>query len=162
MVLKGKIRPMPSPPTAGRPEEEWQISNAFDNQFQLPVLFYVGCSSPILFGATMLEVLIAFAFVGLRYAHAIIHITENRCHPALFRLYGRACRPFPVLAPIVIRLIAAAVGVAALRSAGRCCRHRCARGYRGASPPGLRGLEGLGHCQPLCRAGPRRHRQPRL
>ena len=113
MVLKGKIRPDAiATDRRGWPKEEWQISNAFDNQFQLPVLFYVGCFLAILFGATMLEVLIAFAFVGLRYAHAIIHITDNH----VIRRFSVYTAGLVVLSlfwlDLVIRLIAAAVGVA--------------------------------------------------
>ena len=54
-----------------------QLGNAVDNQFQLPVLFYVACLIAIGFGATLLEVLLAAAFVVTRYVHAFIHVTSN-------------------------------------------------------------------------------------
>ncbi|MDB5542089.1 MAG: hypothetical protein JWQ89_3816 [Devosia sp.] len=61
----------------GWPERERKVSNAFDNQFQLPVLFYVACLLAIGFGANLLEVLLALAFVVSRYVHAFIHVTTN-------------------------------------------------------------------------------------
>ena len=55
------------------------LSNCFDNQFQLPVLFYVAGLLTLWAGAvSWLELLLAWAFVALRYAHAAIHITTNR------------------------------------------------------------------------------------
>jgi hypothetical protein len=57
------------------------LSNSFDNQFQLPVLFYVGAVLAIIVGGvTWLEVIAAWLFVALRYAHAAIHVTTNRVH----------------------------------------------------------------------------------
>ena len=55
------------------------LSNCFDNQFQLPVLFYVAVLLTLWAGTvSWLELLLAWAFVALRYAHAAIHITTNR------------------------------------------------------------------------------------
>lgn len=53
-------------------------SNSLENQFQLPVLFYVICltaaitqsSSTILLG-------LAWVYVALRYLHAFVHVTTN-------------------------------------------------------------------------------------
>ncbi|WP_193336377.1 MAPEG family protein [Devosia beringensis] len=54
------------------------LSNSFDNQFQLPVLFYVAALLALLLGGvTWLEVVAAWLFVALRYVHAIIHVTTN-------------------------------------------------------------------------------------
>ena len=54
------------------------LSNSFDNQFQLPVLFYVVALLALLLGGvTWLETIAALLFVALRYAHAIIHVTTN-------------------------------------------------------------------------------------
>jgi hypothetical protein len=54
------------------------LSNNFDNQFQLPVLFYVA-ALVALFAAvpSWVEVLLAWLFVALRYVHAVIHVTTN-------------------------------------------------------------------------------------
>lgn len=57
------------------------LSNNFDNQFQLPVLFYVVALLAMWSGGTnWAEVILAWLFVALRYAHAAIHVTTNRVH----------------------------------------------------------------------------------
>ena len=54
------------------------LSNSFDNQFQLPVLFYVvALLALMLGGVTWLETIAAGLFVALRLAHAVIHVTTN-------------------------------------------------------------------------------------
>jgi len=54
------------------------LSNSFDNQFQLPVLFYVVALLALLLGGvTWLETIAALLFVALRYAHAFVHVTTN-------------------------------------------------------------------------------------
>ncbi|PYE90457.1 MAPEG family protein [Phyllobacterium leguminum] len=48
------------------------------NQFELPVLFYVVCLSLyVLNGATLIAVLLAWAFVITRILHAAVHVTSN-------------------------------------------------------------------------------------
>ncbi|UYN99831.1 MAG: MAPEG family protein [Devosia sp.] len=57
------------------------LSNSFDNQFQLPVLFYVVAIFALWSGGTnWSELALAWGFVALRYAHAAIHVTTNRVH----------------------------------------------------------------------------------
>jgi hypothetical protein len=57
------------------------LSNNFDNQFQLPVLFYVAALLALQLGLVgWLEVLLSWLFVACRYAHAAIHVTTNRVH----------------------------------------------------------------------------------
>ena len=54
------------------------LSNNFDNQFQLPVLFYVGALLALWLGApSLLDVVLAWLFVASRYGHAAIHVTSN-------------------------------------------------------------------------------------
>jgi len=54
------------------------LSNSFDNQFQLPVLFYVAALLALFASAPgWVEVVLAWLFVALRYAHAFIHLTSN-------------------------------------------------------------------------------------
>lgn len=54
------------------------LSNNFDNQFQLPTLFYVAALLALFASATSwVEVVLAWVFVGLRYVHAVIHVTTN-------------------------------------------------------------------------------------
>ena len=61
------------------PERITQISQSFDNQFQLPVLFYtlVGLA---LVTTKVDQALVwgAWAFVGSRLVHAFVHVTSNR------------------------------------------------------------------------------------
>lgn len=56
------------------------LSNNFDNQFQLPVLFYVAAIFTLYATPIWFDVLLAWLFVGLRYVHAVIHVTTNRVH----------------------------------------------------------------------------------
>ena len=56
-----------------------QIANSFDNQFQLPVLFYVlAILSIITRHADVIFVVLAWIFVASRVAHAYVHTTSNR------------------------------------------------------------------------------------
>jgi hypothetical protein len=55
-----------------------QIANAYDNQFQLPVLFYVVVIiALVLRKADLLFVILSWVFVVLRILHAAIHTTSN-------------------------------------------------------------------------------------
>ncbi|MEM9233781.1 MAG: MAPEG family protein, partial [Pseudomonadota bacterium] len=55
-----------------------QVANSFNNQFQLPVLFYLACIFAILFGEMGLWAgVFAWGFVGARIAHAAIHCSYN-------------------------------------------------------------------------------------
>ena len=57
------------------------LSNSFDNQFQLPVLFFVGALVALHLGTiSWVETALASAFVVLRYIHAIIHVTTNHVY----------------------------------------------------------------------------------
>ena len=58
------------------------LSNNFDNQFQLPVLFYVAALLALWSGTVgWVEVVFAWAFVALRCVHAAIHTTSNSLLP---------------------------------------------------------------------------------
>lgn len=55
-----------------------QASNNFKNQFELPVLFYIGVAFAIILRKTdYVLVLLAWAFVVSRYVHALIHLGPN-------------------------------------------------------------------------------------
>lgn len=61
------------------PQRTQQIANSFDNQFQLPILFYVLTILAIITRhADLLFVVMAWIFVLLRLAHAFVHTTSNR------------------------------------------------------------------------------------
>ncbi len=56
-----------------------QVANNFNNQFQLPVLFYVLTILSIMTRhADVLFVTLAWIFVLARLAHAYVHVTSNR------------------------------------------------------------------------------------
>src|SRR5262245_7617123 len=60
------------------PKRETQIANAYHNQLELPVLFYLLTVLAIYTKqADLLFVLLAWLFVLLRLAQACIHITNN-------------------------------------------------------------------------------------
>ena len=111
MVLRGKVRIEDiALDKEAWPERARQASNAVDNQFQLPVLFYVACLVAIGFGATLLEVVLAALFVLSRYVHAFIHITDNH----VVRRFQAYVVGFAVLcvfwADLLVRLLPVAFG----------------------------------------------------
>jgi hypothetical protein len=59
------------------PENEKRVSNALDNQFQLPVLFYLGGGLSLYFGSIWIEVAAAWLFVLSRIVHAAVFATTN-------------------------------------------------------------------------------------
>ncbi len=61
------------------PKRETQIANAYHNQLELPVLFYVlTILALITRQADLLFVVLAWIFVVLRLVHAYSHVTSNR------------------------------------------------------------------------------------
>ena len=73
---------------AAWPERATQIARAFHNQLETPVLFYVLVAlAMVTQKADLLFVLMAWAFVLARLAHAYVHVTSN--HVMLrFKAYG--------------------------------------------------------------------------
>lgn len=62
----------------GWPEKVIQLGNAVDNQFQLPMLFYLAAVLALWSGtAGWVLAALSWAFVLLRIAHAAIHVTDN-------------------------------------------------------------------------------------
>jgi hypothetical protein len=60
------------------PKRETQMANAYHNQLELPVLFYVLTILAIITRhADLLFVLMAWVFVVLRLVHVTIHLTSN-------------------------------------------------------------------------------------
>lgn len=61
------------------PPQVTQVSNAYHNQFQLPLLFFViVILAFMLKKADLLFVLMSWIFVVSRIAHAFVHVTTNR------------------------------------------------------------------------------------
>ena len=73
---------------AAWPQRATQIARAFHNQLEMPVLFYVLVAlAMVTQKADLLFVLMAWAFVLARLAHAYVHVTSN--HVILrFKAYG--------------------------------------------------------------------------
>ena len=60
------------------PEQSTQIANAFHNQLELPVLFYVLVAFALFTRkADLVFVVIAWAYVGTRLFHAYVFVTTN-------------------------------------------------------------------------------------
>ncbi|MBC7280204.1 MAPEG family protein [Hoeflea sp.] len=61
------------------PEPSATAARNLTNQFELPVLFYAACLSLFVTGgAGIAAVVVAWAFVLARAAHAYVHVTSNR------------------------------------------------------------------------------------
>ena len=61
------------------PDRVTQISNAFHNQLELPLLFYVAVAFIMLTRTgDVVQLALAWLFVVLRLAHAWIHTTSNQ------------------------------------------------------------------------------------
>ncbi len=61
------------------PDDILKFGNAYGNQFEQPVLFYLICILLMLLqpGGNSLYLLLASLYVAGRYVHAFIHITSN-------------------------------------------------------------------------------------
>ncbi len=60
------------------PEIVTKTSRHFNNQFEIPALFYVACTLYISFGV---DSVVAWGFVVfLRFAYSYIHLTYNHIH----------------------------------------------------------------------------------
>ena len=69
------------------PDVSATAANNVLNQFELPVLFYVGCLALLMItGVSYLTLTLAWLFVLTRYCHAWVHLTSNylRLRSALF------------------------------------------------------------------------------
>jgi hypothetical protein len=63
------------------PSHVTQVHNAYLNQFELPVLFYLlTVLSMITRHADLVFVLLAWVFVVLRLMHAYVHVSSNDVH----------------------------------------------------------------------------------
>jgi len=70
------------------PNRPQQISNSYDSQFQVPLLFYVlVILAWITRHADVIFVVMAWLFVLLRVAHAYVHTTSNHV-PTRFRAFA--------------------------------------------------------------------------
>ena len=86
-----------------------QVANAFDNQFQLPLLFYVAAGLALFFGPTLLEVVLGWLFVLSRIIHAAIFVSDNH----VIRRFSAYTFGFAVLGVFWIDLVIRLIFVAA-------------------------------------------------
>jgi len=78
-VKAGNARPSDFKVPSIEPEPSATAARNLTNQFELPVLFFAACLSLFVTGgAGMAAVIVAWAFVLARAAHAWIHLTTNR------------------------------------------------------------------------------------
>jgi hypothetical protein len=93
----------------GWPKKAQQVANAFSNQFEVPVLFFVATGLALYFGATAFEAVLAWLFVASRCVHALIHVTSNRV-PRRFFAYATGVIIVALFwIDLVVRLILLAV-----------------------------------------------------
>jgi hypothetical protein len=72
----------------GFPDDVRRFGNNLANQFETPVLFYVLVGIAIFIRATdVVMVLLAWAYVATRVAHAFVHLTTNHV-PTRFRIFA--------------------------------------------------------------------------
>ena len=79
LVRRGRVRPEAvTLDSAGYPPRVRQFGNAYANQFELPILFYVlAIAFWALDAVNVLVLVAAWLFVGSRIAHAWVHLTSN-------------------------------------------------------------------------------------
>ena len=92
------------------PEHEKRVANTLDNQFQLPVLFYVAVGLALYFTPTWLEVVLAWLFVLSRIVHAVIFATRNRVYRRFFAYTFGYTMLSVFWIDLAVRLIAVVVG----------------------------------------------------
>ena len=70
------------------PAKATQISNCYDSQFQIPLLFYVAAIVALATkSADLIFVVLSWIFVLARIAHAYIHTTSNHV-PTRFNVFA--------------------------------------------------------------------------
>jgi len=78
-VKAGKVRLSQYRDNVTEPAETLFLRNNLTNQYELPMLFIAGCIALYATGhATVMPVILAWVFVILRIAHAVVHVGHNR------------------------------------------------------------------------------------
>jgi hypothetical protein len=78
-IRAGKAKTSQFRQNQSEPEESLFARNNLTNQFELPTLFHPACIALyVTGGATLIPVLLAWAFTLSRIAHTAIHVTSNR------------------------------------------------------------------------------------
>lgn len=67
------------------PKDLLQVSNAYQNQLELPILFYLVVILSLFTARTTISLLVlSWAFVATRLVHALIHVTTNNMKRRFF------------------------------------------------------------------------------
>lgn len=78
-VTNGSVKISQFRENLNEPAESLFARNALSNQFEMPVLFHIGCLALYATaGAGTVAVVLAWVFVLSRYVHSFIHVTSNR------------------------------------------------------------------------------------
>ncbi len=97
LVMRGKIRlDQVALSREPWPLHEKRVANAFDNQFQVPVLFYAASGLSLYFGPVWFEVVLAWVFVLTRIVHAAVFATNNDVVRRFFA-YAAGCVALAIL-----------------------------------------------------------------
>ncbi len=89
----------------GWPDNVQKIANNFNNQFQLPVLFYILCLLALWRGNTDFSfVILAWCFVFFRVAHSIIHTGYNTVSHRFYAYLGSLITVFLMWCYIVLKI----------------------------------------------------------
>jgi hypothetical protein len=90
------------------PERATKVANAFGNQSQLPVLFYVLVVLALFTKlADLTFVLMSWLFVATRFAHVYIHVTSNYVPHRFYAFAAGAIVLLVMWAIFAIRILAA-------------------------------------------------------
>lgn len=77
-VMRGEVKVRDVALDASKwPKDARQAANAYNNQFELPVLFFVAGGLTLWLGAMWWEAALCWLFVLSRAVHAYIHVTKN-------------------------------------------------------------------------------------
>jgi hypothetical protein len=91
------------------PAQVQQVSNAYQNQFELPVLFYVLVALAVIARqADTAFVVMSWAFVLARLGHAAVYVTSNRIDRRFQVFLGGALVLLAMWAVFAVRILLAA------------------------------------------------------
>ncbi|MET0746499.1 MAG: MAPEG family protein [Microvirga sp.] len=95
------------------PNRVQQLGNAFHNQFELPLLFFVLVAfAMITRKADLLFVVLSWVFVASRLVHALIHTTSNRIEIRFMAYMVGVVVLFVMWVVFALRILAAQAGLA--------------------------------------------------
>lgn len=78
-VAAGNARVSQFRENQAEPSESLFVRNNLNNQFELPILFHIGCLGLFVTGNVgFLTLGLAWIFILSRYVHSYIHVTSNR------------------------------------------------------------------------------------